>query len=30
MKEFANEGFSKKAEEMMRDIENEFTMLEEK
>ncbi|OGP13308.1 MAG: V-type ATP synthase subunit A [Deltaproteobacteria bacterium GWA2_54_12] len=30
MKEFPNEGFSKKAEEMMRDIENEFTMLEEK
>lgn len=30
MKEFANEGFSKKAGEMMRDIENEFTMLEEK
>lgn len=30
MKEFANEGFSKKAEETMRDIENEFAMLEEK
>lgn len=30
MKEYPNEGFSKKAEEMMRDIENEFTMLEEK
>lgn len=30
MKEFANEGFSKKAGEIMRDIENEFTMLDEK
>ena len=30
MKEYPNEGFSKKAGETMRDIENEFTMLEEK
>ncbi len=30
LKDFANEGFQARAEEMMRDIENEFTMLEEK
>ena len=30
MKEMANEGFSKKASELIRDIESEFAILEEK